>query len=836
MAEKSLNLNQTRFLQPLRSNTVHSTYQAAIEDIAAIQNSLASTSHSDGISVVARFRDENGVGKSVLGIYSQVTNSFTYFVHDVEAIEKIIERVGGLEEKVGSETVINRITTEIQKLDSELNYDGQFIDVTIKQVDGVLTELSVTESDIASAKALADEVSARTSADSALDERIDALEEAIGEGGSVEAQITKAIEGLDVETIGGEGKIVTSVSETDGKISATVIDATASNIAVKDDSNLFTADNVEGVLTEIETALNQEIKDRQDADSVLEEKIADAEAAAKAAATIINEKSEGFVKVSGVQDSETKAWTYTISEQDIASETALTQEIQDRKLADNALDERIDDVIKNAKSYSIVPVTEGLESNVKEAYQLQETIDGTSTKVGSIIKIYKDSALQKAELVEQELQFTYLLADGTTELVKIDVSKFLAESEFKNGLEVSDNVVSVKLGEDTETNKNYLDFEGDVEGEKSLAVRSIDTDSTKLQKDLKIAGLASQFGAGNYNNNDVIPAGTDLYTILQNFLCKELWPTNVTKQSASASSSMSNLTLTLSKTGTQEVGTLVKLTAGRTNGSSVSSSQNSVLSGLEYGYSFEDDNTMDSSATTITKTISTAISDNNYTVSATINSGFNADAKTNIRTTPSTVTGVGSAALAETTLGCIVEGKNEITINATGASYSYSAETVPSVYYISNLGNTNSAKTHSGITAVNSTTNKPTKSANATVTGSYYYFLGYSEKTAFNQFDSASVRALTTKSSWVTKDGTTTIVAENAPITSNGKSIVIACPSKYKLASISNGVGADILANFSSVGEVDVTTGSIVTKYKVYVYPITNGATVEFKKVTLAKA
>ena len=767
MAEKSLNLNQTRFLQPLRSNTVHSTYQAAIEDIAAIQNSLASTSHSDGISVVARFRDENGVGKSVLGIYSQVTNSFTYFVHDVEAIEKIIERVGGLEEKVGSETVINRITTEIQKLDSELNYDGQFIDVTIKQVDGVLTELSVTESDIASAKALADEVSARTSADSALDERIDALEEAIGEGGSVEAQITKAIEGLDVETIGGEGKIVTSVSETDGKISATVIDATASNIAVKDDSNLFTADNVEGVLTEIETALNQEI--------------------------------------------------------------------QDRKLADNALQDAIDDVIKNAKSYSIVPVTEGLESNVKEAYQLQETIDGTSTNVGSIIKIYKDSALQKAELVEQELQFTYLLADGTTELVKIDVSKFLAESEFKNGLEVSDNVVSVKLGEDTETNKNYLDFEGDVEGEKSLAVRSIDTDSTKLQKDLKIAGLSSQFGAGNYKNNDVIPAGTDLYTILQNFLCKELWPTNVTKQSASASSSMSNLTLTLSETGTQEVGTLVKLTAGKTNGSSASLLKNSVLSGLEYGYSSADDNTMDSSATTITKSISTAISDNNYTVSATINSGFNADAETNVRTTPSTVTGVGSAALAETNLGCIVEGENKITINATGASYSYSADAVPSVYYISNLGNTNSAKTHAGIPAVNSTTSKPTNSANATVIGSYYYFLGYSEKTAFNQFDSASVRALTTKSGWVTKDSTTTIVAET-PITSNGKSIVIACPSKYKLASIANGVGADILANFSSVGEVDVTTGSIVTKYKVYVYPITNGATVEFKKVTLAKA
>ena len=494
---------------------------------------------------------------------------------------------------------------------------------------------------------------------------------------------------------------------------------------------------------------------------------------------------------------------------------------------------KIGEVESAAKSYSLVAVTEGLSENVKEAFKL---VDEDGLQVGETIKVYKDSALQKAELVEQELQFTYLLADGTTELVKIDVSKFLSESEFKNGLEVSNNVVSVKLGDDTETNKNYLDFEGDVEGEKSLVVRSIDTDSTKLQKDLRIAGLASQFGAGNYKNNDVIPAGTDLYTILQNFLCKELWPTNVTKQSASASSSMSNLTLTLSKTGTQEVGTLVKLTEGKTNGSSASSLQNSVLSGLEYGYSFADDNSIDSSATTITKTISTAISDDNYTVSATINSGFNADAETNVRTTPTTVNGVGSAALEETTLGCIVEGENKITINATGASYSYSAEAVPSVYYISNLGNTNSAQTHDGIPAVNSITSKPTKSTNATVTGSYYYFLGYSEKTAFNQFDSASVRALTTKSNWIVKDSTTTIVAENEPITSNGKSIVIACPSKYKLASIANGVGADILANFSSVGEVDVTTGSIVTKYKVYVYPITNGATVEFKKVTLTKA
>lgn len=43
----------------------------------------------------------------------------------------------------------------------------------------------------------------------------------MGEGGSVSTQITNAINALDVDAIGGEGKYIKLVSETDGKISAT---------------------------------------------------------------------------------------------------------------------------------------------------------------------------------------------------------------------------------------------------------------------------------------------------------------------------------------------------------------------------------------------------------------------------------------------------------------------------------------------------------------------------------------------------------------------------------------------------------------------------------------
>lgn len=112
-----------------------------------------------------------------------------------------------------------------------------------------------------------------------------------------------------------------------------------------------------------------------------------------------------------------------------------------------ALGKEIDDVAGAAKTYSIVPVTENLDANVKEAFKL---VDEAGVQSGAQINIYKDSALQKVELVNQELQFTYLLANGTEETVGVDVSSFLAESEFKDGLQVVDHIVKVKIADGSE--------------------------------------------------------------------------------------------------------------------------------------------------------------------------------------------------------------------------------------------------------------------------------------------------------------------------------------------------------------------------------------------------
>ena len=113
---------------------------------------------------------------------------------------------------------------------------------------------------------------------------------------------------------------------------------------------------------------------------------------------------------------------------------------------------KIDEVGGAAKSYTIVKITEGItDENVKEQYFLQETVGGTSKNVGEPINIYKDSSLKSVALDGQVLNFTYILADGKESTVGVDVSTFLAESEFKDGLVVDNHVVKVKVDTSSES-------------------------------------------------------------------------------------------------------------------------------------------------------------------------------------------------------------------------------------------------------------------------------------------------------------------------------------------------------------------------------------------------
>ena len=123
-------------------------------------------------------------------------------------------------------------------------------------------------------------------------------------------------------------------------------------------------------------------------------------------------------------------------------------------------------------------VTELKDSNVKEAYKVVSytgTWESATDKatVGDFIKIYKDSSVKEIYLgsskdtidadgtfhkvggtipeADLSLNYAYMKADGTYAMTSIPVGNFLRESEFGNGLQVNNGIVSVKKAEGSES-------------------------------------------------------------------------------------------------------------------------------------------------------------------------------------------------------------------------------------------------------------------------------------------------------------------------------------------------------------------------------------------------
>ena len=97
-------------------------------------------------------------------------------------------------------------------------------------VSAAKTELIGTSSDETSANTIYGAKNYADSLNTAMDTRVDALETAVGTGGSVDSKIQTAIQALDKADTAVEGQFVTQVSEADGIISVTRKALAASDI------------------------------------------------------------------------------------------------------------------------------------------------------------------------------------------------------------------------------------------------------------------------------------------------------------------------------------------------------------------------------------------------------------------------------------------------------------------------------------------------------------------------------------------------------------------------------------------------------------------------------
>lgn len=320
------------------------------------------------------------------------------------------------------------------------------------------------------------------------------------------------------------------------------------------------------------------------------------------------------------------------------------------------------------------------------------------------------------------------------------------------------------------------------------------TETVKTTDEILVAGgpLADLLNKAGINS---ISSDTSMQDLFISLFTKELWPTNLAFKEGTVSATIAAPSFTLSSTNLVEVGATV--TIGKTTLSAATMSTTArTYSGFTYGYSSANDNTKDSSNTTITVNASNAaLNSVNYTMKRTTNGSVeNATANTN----PAQVT------LDSKTFKAI-EGTNTVKVDITGPTANATFASMPVYYACSNLGKTSEEHKSVAKDTVTKTSATPSNSKTLNVTGVYPYYTNKDNITAFAKL------ALTTN-----KTLDVTFVAETA---SNKHAFKI--PAKFNVTKITllntlSGKYEDYSVSRFSVTTETINVQGTNVQYKVY--------------------
>lgn len=320
------------------------------------------------------------------------------------------------------------------------------------------------------------------------------------------------------------------------------------------------------------------------------------------------------------------------------------------------------------------------------------------------------------------------------------------------------------------------------------------TETIKTTDAIPVAGgpLADLLNKAGINS---ISPDTSMQDLFVSLFTKELWPTNLVFKEGTVSAAIAAPSFTLSNTGLVEVGATV--TIGKTTLSAATMSTTArTYSGFTYGYSSSNDNTKDSSNTTITVNASNAaLNSVNYTMKRTTNGSVeNATANTN----PAQVT------LDSKTFKAI-EGTNTVKVDITGPTANATFASMPVYYACSNLGKTSEEHKSVAKDNITKTSSTPSNSKTLNVTGVYPYYTNKDNITTFAKL------GLTTN-----KTLDVTFVAETA---SNKHAFKI--PAKFNVTKITllntlSGKYEDYSVSRFSVTTETINVQGTDVQYKIY--------------------
>lgn len=320
------------------------------------------------------------------------------------------------------------------------------------------------------------------------------------------------------------------------------------------------------------------------------------------------------------------------------------------------------------------------------------------------------------------------------------------------------------------------------------------TETIKTTDAIPVAGgpLADLLNKAGINS---ISPDTSMQDLFVSLFTKELWPTNLVFKEGTVSADIAAPSFTLSNTGLVEVGATV--TIGKTTLSAATMSTTArTYSGFTYGYSSSNDNTKDSSNTTITVNASNvALNSVNYTMKRTTNGSVeNATANTNH----------AQVTLDSKTFKAI-EGTNTVKVDITGPTANATFASMPVYYACSNLGKTSEEHKSVAKDTITKTSSTPSNSKTLNVTGVYPYYTNKDNITTFAKL------GLTTN-----KTLDVTFVAETA---SNKHAFKI--PAKFNVTKITllntlSGKYEDYSVSRFSVTTETINVQGTDVQYKIY--------------------
>lgn len=320
------------------------------------------------------------------------------------------------------------------------------------------------------------------------------------------------------------------------------------------------------------------------------------------------------------------------------------------------------------------------------------------------------------------------------------------------------------------------------------------TETIKTTDAIPVAGgpLADLLNKAGINS---ISPDTSMQDLFVSLFTKELWPTNLVFKEGTVSAAIAAPSFTLSNTGLVEVGATV--TIGKTTLSAATMSTTArTYSGFTYGYSSSNDNTKDSSNTTITVNASNvALNSVNYTMKRTTNGSVeNATANTNH----------AQVTLDSKTFKAI-EGTNTVKVDITGPTANATFASMPVYYACSNLGKTNKEHKTEPKDTTTKTSTIPSNSKTLNVTGVYPYYTNKDNITAFAKLPLTTNKTLDV-----------TFVAETA-----SNKHIFKLPSKFNVTKITllntlSGKYEDYSVSRFSVTTETINVQGTDVQYKVY--------------------